>query len=186
MSLDPLAVINQLKRPFVEAMIPIARSIFAYAWIQPKIMIAQAAHESMWGTSALARKANNLFGIKAGSWIKKGKPVFPIPTREHSPHVPASIDFWEVPGDIVEKRPSEQGGTDLIVDCFFRLYEDWQESCADWAALIIKYYPQAYDGAREGNFLTFAQGLRGYATDPRYIEKICQYADEPLFQNIVV
>jgi flagellum-specific peptidoglycan hydrolase FlgJ len=181
-----MSVTSEIKKPFVEKLLPIAREIFAYTQINPRILIAQAAHESFWGTSKLTVEANNLFGMKAGSWIKKGKPTYAIPTWEHSHHAPASIYYWETPGDILEKKVSPRGGTDLMVNCMFRLYQDWRDSCGDWVALIIKYYASAYEGAKSGNFMDFAKGMTGYATDPMYAEKICRYEHEPLFKSIVV
>jgi flagellum-specific peptidoglycan hydrolase FlgJ len=180
-----MSVTSELKQPFVDKLLPIAREVYAYAQVHPAILIAQAAHESAWGTSRLTLKANNLFGITAGSWVGRGRPVFGIPTMEYCPEPPKRIRYWNVPGDIISKKPSPRGGTDLMVNAFFRKYSDWKESCEDWVKLLIRRYPTAYVAAQLGNFTDFARGLTGYATDPRYAEKICLYKDEPLLQNLV-
>jgi len=180
-----MSVESELKKPFIDKMLPVAWEIFAYSEIQPKILIAHAAHESHWGTSQLAIRANNLFGLTAGSWAGRNKSLFGIPTREFCPEPPDEIRYWSVPGDIIEKKASPNGGTDLMVNRYFRAYADWKASCDDWASLLTRRYPAAYIAAQLGKFEDFARGLSGYATDPRYVEKICMYADEPLLQNLV-
>ncbi|MGB4800689.1 MAG: glucosaminidase domain-containing protein [Candidatus Saccharimonadales bacterium] len=61
------------QRKFLE---PVIRGVLLElqkgARVNPAVVITQAAHESGWGQSGLAQRANNLFGVKAGSsWTGK-------------------------------------------------------------------------------------------------------------------
>lgn len=59
------AWMNAQQNAFLKSAVPAAQAA-ALKWSVPaSITIAQAILESGWGTSALARKANNFFGIKA-------------------------------------------------------------------------------------------------------------------------
>jgi flagellum-specific peptidoglycan hydrolase FlgJ len=62
------------EQQFIQELYPEAVEIYDKYNVFPSITIAQAILESGWGKSELSTKANNLFGIKAGSnW--KGKKV---------------------------------------------------------------------------------------------------------------
>jgi peptidoglycan hydrolase FlgJ len=179
---------NVLKRKeFIATLQPIAARIHAEYGIAPKILIAQAAHESGWGTSQLARDGKNLFGMVGFSWRRAGKPVIEFPTREYSPKTPDQIKFFEAPGDVVSKKPHPRGGTDLVVRRPFRKYASWYESARDWAELISARgltrpgrYAKAYEAARAGDLNAFAREVKaaGYATDPAYEQKLVRVASE--------
>ena len=119
--------------------------------INPVIAAAQAALESNWGQSQLAREANNLKGVKAGSsW---GGPVIELPTRE-----------WR-----------EADGTWYTTVARWRKYADWKESFEDYGALIARVYPVAASRAEDARAFLEAliHGDRySYATDPSYVEKV--------------
>ena len=69
---------------FIAKFGPIDKQVSAEAGWPPGILTAWAAMESGWGTSELAAKYNNLFGIKASqAWLADHKPVVPLPTREY-------------------------------------------------------------------------------------------------------
>ena len=55
---------TQQQKEFLERIIPLAKADMKKTKILASLTIAQAILESGWGTSALARKSNNLFGIK--------------------------------------------------------------------------------------------------------------------------
>ena len=57
-------VTTQQQKEFLERIIPLAKADMKKTKILASLTIAQAILESGWGTSALARKSNNLFGIK--------------------------------------------------------------------------------------------------------------------------
>ena len=55
---------TQQQKEFLSRIIPLAKADMKKTKILASLTIAQAILESGWGTSALARKSNNLFGIK--------------------------------------------------------------------------------------------------------------------------
>ncbi len=121
--------------------------------VVPKAVAAQAALESDWGRSQLAREANNLFGVKAGSsW--RG-PVLELPT-------------WEV-----------VDGHRMETTARFRRYEDFEAAVQDYVAIIgrLDWYRDAREAARYGDPYGFLCGLEGrggepgWATDPDYARK---------------
>ena len=52
---------------YIETIGKLAIADYAVSRLLPSTVIAQAIHESAWGTSTLAVKANNHFGIKASA-----------------------------------------------------------------------------------------------------------------------
>ena len=122
--------------------------------VVPKAVAAQAALESRWGESELAREANNLFGVKAGSsW---SGPVLELPT-------------WEV-----------VDGQRVQTVARFRRYEGFEEAVLDYVRILgrLSWYRDAVEAARYGDPFGFLYGLEaragepGWATDPDYARKI--------------
>ena len=120
--------------------------------IPAKFMMAQAALESGWGKHVIQNKdgssSNNLFGIKAtAGWTGK---VVEATTTE-SVHGVATRK--------VEK---------------FRAYDSYADSFRDYASMLRNNprYEKVLASAQDMS--GFAQGLQraGYATDPRYAEKL--------------
>jgi len=115
--------------------------------VPASITIAQAALESAWGESGLAKAGNNLFGIKADSrW--RGE-TLTLNTRE----------FIK--------------GQWLVVPAKWRKYASWQASIDDHAAFLKgnpRYQPCFLCQTTEA----FARALlkAGYATDPSYADKL--------------
>ncbi len=117
-------------------------------------IVGQAALETGWGKheirAADGTNSRNLFGIKAGgNWTGKTVDVL---TTEYINGVPRRV---------VDK---------------FRAYDSYADSFRDYANLIgrnARYAGAAQAGADAGQF---ARGLArgGYATDPRYAEKLTQ------------
>ncbi len=115
----------------------------------PSVLIAQAALESNWGQSTLAKKYNNLFGIKAGSsWT--GKTVS-LKTRE------------------------VKNGVSEYVTAKFRVYDNFAQSIADRNQLLLKNkryaaVPEAKTAQEQ------AQAIRaaGYATAQNYVTSLMQ------------
>jgi peptidoglycan hydrolase FlgJ len=120
--------------------------------IPATFMVAQAAHETGWGSKQIrmadGSNSFNLFGIKAtANW--KG-PVARITTTEYVDGLP---------------RKTVQA---------FRAYSSYDESFADYARLM-KTSPRYRDVVtRADDAKQFAQGLQraGYATDPAYADKL--------------
>ncbi len=115
--------------------------------VPASITIAQAALESAWGESGLARAGNNLFGIKADSrW--RGE-TMTLTTRE----------FIK--------------GQWVVVPAKWRKYGSWRASIDDHAAFLKanpRYQPCFVCQTTEA----FARALlkAGYATDPFYADKL--------------
>lgn len=129
-----------------------AREAERTSGIPAAFMIAQAAHESGWGQHEIRHAdgtpAHNLFGIKAGA-LWKG-PVAEVVTTEY-----------------VDGKPQRMTQR-------FRAYASYAESFADYAALMKTQprYQAVLDAGSDAR--AFAQGLQraGYATDPRYADKL--------------
>ncbi|MCD9045743.1 flagellar assembly peptidoglycan hydrolase FlgJ [Luteimonas sp. MHLX1A] len=126
--------------------------------VDARALVAQAALETGWGRRMIQRgdgnTANNLFGIKATGW--KGERAAAT-THEYSNGV----------------RHTERAD--------FRAYGSPAESFADYVRMI-KHNPR-YRQALEsgGDVRRFASALQqaGYATDPRYADKISSIANGP-------
>jgi flagellar protein FlgJ len=126
--------------------------------INPAIVAAQAALESGFGKSQLARLHNNLFGVKA----KKG---------------------WA--GPTVNLETSEWGGGGFYrTEAGWRVYPDWKSSIADYASIIesLPWYADA--AACPDDPACYLDGLLksgsepGWATDPKYRDKVWKIASD--------
>ncbi|ARP86944.1 flagellar assembly peptidoglycan hydrolase FlgJ [Bordetella genomosp. 9] len=136
---------------FVSQMASAAKAAERQSGVPARLILGQAALESGWGQREIrypdGRTSYNLFGIKAGdSW--KGK-VVNVMTTEYEDGVPRKV-----------MQP-------------FRAYNSYEESFADYARLIsdnpryeaVTQARDEYDAARRIQ-------AAGYATDPRYADKL--------------
>lgn len=126
--------------------------------VPASITIAQAALESAWGESGLARTGNNLFGIKADSrW--RGETIS-LNTREFI------RDQW------------------VVVPAKWRKYVSWQASIDDHAA-FLKLNPRYKACFLCTTASAFAQALvqAGYATDPNYANKLIALVNRHQLQS---
>ncbi|KWW21358.1 MULTISPECIES: glucosaminidase domain-containing protein [Peribacillus] len=138
------------KETFINEIAPYALRIHEEFKILPSVIIAQACLESGYGTSTLAKQAKNIFGTK-GDY--KGESI-----------IMQTIEY--VNGAPVQVRNK------------FRKYPTWEESLRDLANLY------AFGTSWNRNLYTavigekdFKKALKaiydaGYATDPKYIEKL--------------
>ena len=141
-------------REFLQYVSKYAKDIAANYDLYASIMIAQAALETGYGTSALGAKANNLFGIKTGD----GYDGYSIVMRT-----------WEV-----------INGKKIYEDAYFRLYPSFYDSFIDYAEKLrngkFMWDKNFYNGTWVENTNTFKDTtlfLTGrYATDPRYYFKL--------------
>ena len=161
---------------FAKKMYEIAKEVAKTRKVNPIILACQGILESGYGGSLLARKANNLFGIKAGrSW--RG-PTYPINTREF---------YAEKVNDIDENGNVHNGWE--TVQAHFRLYKNWQECFQDYADIIerLSWYQDAEENYKDP--LKFLNGILprhlkngrrepGWATDPHYRDKILSIAEK--------
>jgi LysM repeat protein len=122
--------------------------------IPASFTIAQAILESYWGSSRLAREANNFFGLKAQT--KSG---------------PAGVmwlDVWEVMGgyNVVQREP-------------FRVYRNVAESFLDYGRFFLENGRYAAALANRSDPRQFAREITraGYATDPAYAGKLIALMD---------
>lgn len=133
-----------MSNAFIVAIAPAAVRDARESGVLASLTIAQAALESDWGRSSLARDGKNLFGIKgvgeAGSGLYW--------TREYS------------------------GGEWIRVQARFRHYHDWIGSIRDHSQLLQKPRYRRVVGA--GDYRTACREIEaaGYATDPGYAEKL--------------
>ncbi|MEB2554035.1 glycoside hydrolase family 73 protein [Burkholderia cenocepacia] len=132
---------------FIATIAPLAQQSMKQSKIPASFVVAEAALESGWGASKLTQQAMNLFGVKADrGW--KG-PTFMIHTEEYLNHQ------W------------------VMVNAYFRRYDDWLGSIADHASFLIDNprYAAAFEA---GDGISFAKAVAtaGYATDPQYAQKI--------------
>lgn len=122
-----------------------------------------------WTTLPASTEAN-------GSNTPAGRNVLWLPTKEFAPgKTPEQIKYWEIPGDVIGKN-AEASGTWLTVRRPFRRYANLNESLEDWSKKIstLSRYADAFAAARAGDPKSYGAALSrgGYATDPKYPEKI--------------
>lgn len=119
--------------------------------VPASITLAQAILESQYGKSALAKKANNHFGIKCGkAWTGDRYCI-------HS-------NEWD----------SQKNGMVKRLGCF-RSYGSLNESFKDHSDFLRAHdrYASLFDFSST-NYYGWAEGLQkaGYATDPKYGKKL--------------
>ncbi len=151
-----------LRRPreFVAELLPHARKVAQETGIPERFMIAQAALETGWGKHQIRDRNDmpsfNLFGIKAGaSWHGK---VVEATTTEYIDGKPQKLR---------EK---------------FRAYASFEEAFRDYASLLQNHSRYA-SVVKSRSATAFAWGLQqaGYATDPRYAEKLINIINSDAF-----
>jgi len=148
---------------FMQEVAPLARQAGEKLGVDPQGILAQAALETGWGQHVMhgadQRNSHNLFGIKADpAW--SGDRVT-VTTAEYTD------------GEIVQKKQA------------FRSYPSYQAAFDDYTELLRSkpQYREALDSG--GDAAAYARGLQGagYATDPRYAEKIAGIIDSPTWRN---
>jgi len=139
------------QKKFIERVGKMAVADMKESKILASLKIAQAILESGWGRSTLTAIANNLYGIKVStSW--KGR-FFSLQTQE----------FFDG-----SNKPT-------TVTALFRAYDSWEESVADHSALLtgLPRY-RAVVGETCYKKACRAVHAAGYATDPKYADKLIQ------------
>jgi len=147
---------------FARSIWPHARKAAAELGVPARALVAQAALETGWGRRLVGGDrqvdSHNLFGIKAGrGW--------------HGAKVESGTHEF-VGGVRVDQRDS------------FRAYASPAESFADYVGLLgrDRYAAARGTGADVRGFATALQRA-GYATDPRYADKIAAIADGPTLRR---
>jgi flagellum-specific peptidoglycan hydrolase FlgJ len=133
---------------FLDTLLPAAQACQRKTGIPASFTLAQAALESAWGASKLAKQGCNLFGVKADkSWTGS---VLEMPTYEYVK------------------------GQRITVIAKWRSYPDWLACMLDRAEFFRKnprYTACFKQTAGEG--WARAVAAAGYATDPEYANKLC-------------
>lgn len=144
---------------FLRQLWPAAREAAGKLGVEPEVVLAQAALESGWGRHSVGRDSYNLFGIKADSrW--QGEKV-EVSTLEYRDGVP-----------VREKAA-------------FRRYDSPTQSLEDYVNFIRENprYSQALEKAGDSSAYLRELQRAGYATDPRYAEKIEAVLASPAFSR---
>ncbi len=150
----------ETREDFVREIWPLAVDAGRKLGVDPKAIVAQAALESGWGSRQIRDDAgisgNNLFGIKADSrWT--GERV--------------TVTTLEYDGGLPKPQRAQ-----------FRAYPDLAAGFEDYVR-FLKDNPRYDDALRAGgNAGVYADRLQssGYATDPRYAEKIRSIIASPI------
>jgi flagellar protein FlgJ len=133
------------KEEFIAAATAAAQASSATSGFPSGIAVAQAALESAWGNSGLARLANNYFGIKA----RHDGEAVELPTIEYVNGAPVRV-------------PARFAKYASAAECF---------AARDRMIASLSAYRQARDAARDPEAFIHALARR-WATDPGYAEKI--------------
>jgi len=149
------------QQDFIQRFTPYARQVAADLGVDPKLLLAQAALETGWGSAVIRHQdgssSHNLFGIKADNrW--SGERV-DVTTLEYYNGIP-------------EKHRAH-----------FRSYPDFKASFEDFARFLKENprYEMALGNANDAFKFVKALQDAGYATDPNYANKVMNiYARDEL------
>lgn len=130
---------------FIEQISPFAIRAWHSHQILPSLTIAQGILESQYGNSILVQKANNYFGIKASNWTG-------------AKYLHTTKEF--VNGKWITTRE------------YFRKYNNMQESVEDKSIFLSKPRYSKIKGCKDYKVATYEIWKAGYATDPKYPEKL--------------
>ncbi|MEJ2044562.1 MAG: flagellar assembly peptidoglycan hydrolase FlgJ [Reinekea sp.] len=149
---------------FIEKLMPVAEQVAAKIGVDPKVLVAQAALETGWGSAMIqtenGESANNFFGIKADS-------------------------RWS--GDTTDTVTTEfLSGKAFSVSAPFRVYASAQDSFLDYVEFLssAERYQSALQVADDLEQYTRALQDAGYATDPDYAEKIQRIVQSNWFNQV--
>ncbi len=147
--LSGLSKLSRQREEFLRGLLPAAQRVAARYGLPVSVLLAQAALESNWGRSRLAREARNLFGIKA---VSRHTESVTLPTCEYG-----------------------ADGRRRVESARFAVYADVEDCLGDYARLLA--YAPRYAPARAvaDDPFAFAEQVAacGYATDPAYGKKVC-------------
>ncbi len=160
---DPAPQIDS-PEAFLRHLWPMAREAALQLGQEPDTLLAQAALETGWGQRMIHRddgnNSFNLFGIKADHRWSGDRAI--VPTLEYKEGLP------------VRQKAA------------FRAYGSFAESFQDYVAFLqdSPRYRAALQAGDSNSYLTSLQEA-GYATDPRYAEKIGAILERPELQRVL-
>jgi flagellum-specific peptidoglycan hydrolase FlgJ len=132
----------------------------------PRMAACEAALESAWGNSALAREANNLFGMKQHCHPIYG--TMTLPTREF----------------VGKEKDAQDGICDgwIAVNANWVSYPGWAECFADRLATLQRLsnaYPHYAAALRATDAKTYvAEVSKSWSTDPDRAKKVIAFYDQ--------
>lgn len=142
----------QSSEDFVRRLQPYAEQAGRELGVEPKVILAQAALESGWGRSVIrngsGNNSYNLFNIKADkAWQGRQAQV-------------ATLEFDQ--------------GIPKKVNAGFRVYDSFADSFRDYVDFIKSNPRYGHALKKAGNAEQYMHELQraGYATDPRYADKV--------------
>lgn len=150
------------EKQFVEMIGPLAAADMQQSGILASVTVAQACLESGYGSTDLAKNANNLFGMKC---ILSGNTWKSV---------------WDEKSKYTKQtKEQDKNGKEYTVAADFRKYPDISKSIRDHSL----YLTQAKNGSKLRyagltdcrDYKKAAQLIKdgGYATDTKYVQKIC-------------
>lgn len=150
----PTAAPRSPQEAFIASIGPGAQESQLGTGIPASVTVAQAILETYWGTSRLAKEANNFFGIKAREKPGSAGVVW--------------MDTWEVIGGANVTRREPFRAYKSVADSFTDHGQFFLENSRYQRALAVKDDPRRF--AQEVN-------RAGYATDPAYASKLITLMD---------
>jgi flagellar protein FlgJ len=159
-----LSVVFESPDEFVENLWPHAQQAGDKLGVNPKAILAQAALETGWGKYPIAKEDGaasfNLFGIKADNRWQGDRAVV------------NTLEFR----DGVAKREKAA----------FRAYDSFSQSFDDYANFLSssERYKDALDAGEDASMFAASLQKGGYATDPKYSEKIDNILSSEWFQHL--
>jgi len=148
---------------FVEKLMPLAENVAKELGVDPKVLLAQAALETGWGKHMVrgnnGENSFNLFNIKAGgSWDGEAK----------------AANTLEFKDGVMTREVAK-----------FRSYDSYADSFTDYVQFLqgSPRYQEALSAAADPNkYLNLLQKA-GYATDPKYADKISSIYNSDILEN---
>lgn len=159
-----LSVVFESPDEFVENLWPHAKQAAERLGVNPKAILAQAALETGWGKYPIAKEDGaasfNLFGIKADNRWSGDRAVV------------NTLEFR----DGVAKREKAA----------FRAYDSFGQSFDDYANFLSssERYKDALQSGDDASMFAASLQKGGYATDPKYSEKIDSILSSQWFQGL--
>ncbi len=146
---------------FVSTLLPVVEKMAVQLGVDPQVLLAQSALETGWGKHIIRNSdgsnSYNLFNIKAGSSWDGDR---------------AQVSTLEYKNGVAQKERAN-----------FRAYGSYEESIQDYVTFLKNSprYQQALEQASDPREYLQQLQSAGYATDPRYADKITE-----IFENRIL